>query len=105
MHETLVVALLAGCALGAVYFGGLWWTVRRGLSSEQPAPWFVGSLILRMGIALPGFYFASGGHWERLLFCLLGFATATVVVGWLSSRSGRASRPLAPEVTHAPYTR
>ena len=29
----LVLALLAGGVLGAMFFGGLWWTVRRGAAS------------------------------------------------------------------------
>ena len=39
MNEVLLLALAlsAGVLLGAVFFGGLWWTVRKGVSSEQPA--------------------------------------------------------------------
>ncbi|MDQ1251276.1 MAG: hypothetical protein QG646_349 [Euryarchaeota archaeon] len=69
----LISALVAGFFLGAFFFGGLWWTVQKGLSSRRPAFWFLGSMLLRTGIAIAGFYFASGGHWERLLMCLLGF--------------------------------
>ena len=69
MNETLtlVSALVTGVLLGGMFFGGLWWTVRKGVSSKQPALWFFGSLLLRMSIVLAGFYFVSGGHWERLL--------------------------------------
>ena len=49
---TLALALVAGLLLGAIFFGGLWWTVRKGISSKQPALWFLGSLLLRMSIAL-----------------------------------------------------
>ena len=68
MNETLILAppLAAGLVLGAFFFGGLWWTVRKGVSSKQPALWFFGSMLLRMSIALAGFYFVGGGHWERL---------------------------------------
>ena len=61
MNETLTLALAlaAGMLLGAIFFGGLWWTVRKGVSSEQPALWFFGSLLLRMSIALAGFYFVG----------------------------------------------
>ncbi len=55
---------VAGGLLGAIFFGGLWWTVRKGVSANQPALWFFGSLLLRMAIALAGFYFVSGGHWS-----------------------------------------
>jgi heme A synthase len=33
--------------LGVIFFGGLWWTVRKGLSSKRPALCFFGSLLLR----------------------------------------------------------
>ena len=31
---TLVLAGVAGGILGAIFFGGLWWTVRKGGSSK-----------------------------------------------------------------------
>jgi F1F0 ATPase subunit 2 len=39
----LAVALAAGLLLGAVFFGGLWWTVRKGVSSKRPALGFPGA--------------------------------------------------------------
>jgi F1F0 ATPase subunit 2 len=69
----LIPALVAGFLLGVVFFGGLWWTVQKGLSSKRPAFWFLGSLLIRTSTVVAGFYFASGGHWERLLICLFGF--------------------------------
>ena len=83
MHDilTLIFTLAAGVALGAVFFGGLWWTIRKGLGSKRPALWFFGSLLLRTGIVLIGFYVViAGGHWERLLACLLGFVIARLIV-------------------------
>ncbi|MDH4194979.1 MAG: ATP synthase subunit I, partial [Nitrospirota bacterium] len=72
----LMPALIAGVLLGAMFFGGLWWTVRKGVSSTRPARWFFGSLLLRTSITLAGFYVVSDGHWMRLLACLLGFTLA-----------------------------
>jgi F1F0 ATPase subunit 2 len=82
MHETLSLApaLVTGVLLGAMFFGGLWWTVRQGVSSKQSALWFLGSLLLRTSIALAGFYVIARGHWERLLVCLLGFVMARLIV-------------------------
>ena len=80
----LTLALLAGAGLGVIFFGGLWVTIRRGGSSERPALLFLSSLLLRISIALAGFYFVSGGHWERLLMCLLGFVMARFAVTWLT---------------------
>jgi len=82
MNETLSLApaLVTGLLLGVMFFSGLWWTVRKGFSSKRPALWFFGSLLLRMSITLAGFYIVSGGHWERLLVCLLGFVVARLIV-------------------------
>jgi F1F0 ATPase subunit 2 len=73
---TLLLALVAGGLLGAMFFGGLWWTVKKGLSAKRPALLFLGSLLLRTVLALAGFYFVSNGHWPRLLSCLFGFIVA-----------------------------
>ncbi len=82
MHEffALAVVAAAGGMLGAMFFGGLWFSVRKGVASPRPALWFFCSLLLRMGVALAGFYFASGGRWERLLACMLGFLVARLIV-------------------------
>jgi F1F0 ATPase subunit 2 len=77
---SFILASLVGVALGIVFFGGLWWTVRKGLSSQLSALWFSGSLLLRTGIALAGFYFVSHGEWPKLLACLLGFLLARFAV-------------------------
>ncbi len=104
MNETLGLALawLAGCAIGLVFFGGLWWTVRKGVSSRQPAIWFLGSLLLRMGIALAGFFAVSSGHWERLVSCLVGFVVARLAVTWLTRPAKEHLVPAAREVCPAP---
>jgi F1F0 ATPase subunit 2 len=104
MNETLILLLAwsAGGGLGAIFFGGLWWTVRQSVSSQRPALWFFGSWWLRMGVALPGFYFVAGGHWQRLLACLLGFVMARLLVTWLTRSSGKSRTGPALEISHAP---
>ncbi len=104
MNETLTLALawLVGGLLGAVFFGGLWWTVRKSVSSQQPALWIFGSLLVRMSLALTGFYFVAGSHWERMLVCLLGFVMARSVVKWLTRPSRAKPCRLAREAGHAP---
>ena len=103
MNETLTLtlALVAGLLLGAIFFGGLWWTVRKGVSSRQPALWFFGSLLLRMSIVPAGFYFVSGGHWERLLVCLLGFVMARFIVMRLTGPPVEHHNSPAKETGHA----
>ncbi|MFO7663677.1 MAG: ATP synthase subunit I [Chloroflexota bacterium] len=98
---SLAPALASGLLLGAIFFGGLWWTVRKSVSSKQPTLWFFGSLLLRMSIALAGFYFVSGGHWERLLACLLGFVTARLIVTRLSGPPVEPYNAPVKESSHA----
>lgn len=104
MNDTLalVLAWIAGAALGAVFFGGLWWTVRKSLASAKPALWVFGSLLLRMGITMTGFYFVSGGDWQRLLVCLLGFVMARQIVTRLTRLPEEVQTRQSQEVRHAP---
>ena len=99
---SLALALAAGMLLGAIFFGGLWLTVRKGASSKQPALWFFGSLLLRMSIALVGFYFVGRGHWDRLLACLVGFVVARFIVMLLTRPPVQEHNSRAKEVSHAP---
>ncbi len=82
MSESMGVltAVLAGMIVGIVFFGGLWWTVRRALSSGQAAIWFSGSFVARTVIALTDFYFAAQGDWRRMLGCVAGFLGARMCV-------------------------
>ena len=98
---SLALALVTGVLLGGVFFGGLWWTVRKVVSSKQPAFWLLGSALLRMSIALAGFYFVAQGHWERLLVCLLGFVMARQIVTRLTRVTEKPTY-WAKEASHAP---
>jgi F1F0 ATPase subunit 2 len=76
----LAPALAIGVLIGILFFGGLWWTVQKLVSSKRPELWFFGSMLLRTGIALAAFYFIAGGNWQRLIVCLIGFITARFIV-------------------------
>jgi F1F0 ATPase subunit 2 len=99
---TLAPAGVAGLALGAVFFAGLWWTVRKGVASRHAAAWFLGSLMVRSGIVLAGFYVAAGDDWERLLACLLGFTLARFLVTRLAGPPLESGRAPASEAGNAP---
>ena len=97
----MVLALVAGVLLGALFFGGLWWTVRKGISSKRPGLWFMGSLLLRTSIVLAGFYFVSAAHWERLPACLIGFVIARLIVTRLTGPPVETHNSPAKENGHA----
>ncbi|MHB8763152.1 MAG: N-ATPase subunit AtpR [Deferrisomatales bacterium] len=101
----LALASVAGALLGGGFFGGLWWTVRKGVSSPRPALWFGGSLVLRMAVVLAGFHAVGGGHWQRLLACLLGFAVARFAVRRLTGPPVHPPHLSPPQVAgHAPQS-
>jgi F1F0 ATPase subunit 2 len=76
----LLASLLGGALLGLAFFGGLRWTVRRGVTARSPALWFLGSALLRQGLCLVGFYLLARDDWHRLLLCLVGFLVARTVL-------------------------
>jgi F1F0 ATPase subunit 2 len=82
MHEpTMWLAVtLAGVALGMIFYGGLWWTVRKGVDSRQPALWFLGSMLLRLALVAAGLALVGGGDWRRVLLCLIGVAIGRIAV-------------------------
>ena len=104
MNENLMllIAGVAGMVLGIFFFGGLWWTVRKGVTSKRPALWFMGSSLLRMSITVAGFYFIGQGQWRRLVACLLGFVAARLIVLRLTRLPVEKQKSPAQEASHAP---
>lgn len=88
MSEIGVIAsaLAAGMFLGILFFGGLWWTVQRGLTAANPAIWFGLSSLLRMAIILAALYYIARSGWPSLLVCLCGLLVARVVVARLTRK-------------------
>ncbi len=72
----LLMIFSIGIALGVIFFGGLWWTVLKGIHTKRPGLLFSISMVLRTGITLTGFLIVSKGSFERLAACLLGFFLA-----------------------------
>ncbi len=98
----LALTLLAGGGLGLVFFGGLWWTVQKALVSPRPALWFFGSLVLRTGAVVGGFYVVAGSDWRRWLAGLAGFVLARLVVIRFTRRLPVPSTRTITEAHHAP---
>ena len=66
--------------LGIIFFGGLWWTVTRGLGAAVPAVWFGLSALLRMAIAVSGFYYFARLGLPSLVACLCGVLAARAAI-------------------------
>jgi F1F0 ATPase subunit 2 len=80
----LALALVAGGALGAFYFGTLWLVVRRLDRLPWPAVWLGVTGILRLAVVLALFALLVGTRWERLAAALVGFVAVRVVLTrWL----------------------
>lgn len=79
----LVIAImisLAGFGLGYFYFGGLLWTINRGLTAKKPWLWFLISWWIRTAIVMGSFYILFNGQWQRLVLALGGFLLARLVI-------------------------
>jgi F1F0 ATPase subunit 2 len=83
MKIEIAVSLMVGLGIGAFYFFGLWWTVRRLPAMRTPALWTFGSFMVRTAVCVVVFYLTMQGRWENLLICLAGFTLARL---WLVRR-------------------
>ena len=84
----LLVALAAGLVLGTGFFGGLWWTVHRGLTAAMPALWFGLSALGRMAVVLYGLYCFARLGLPDLIACLCGLLVARVAVKHFTRLAG-----------------
>ena len=102
MNENLlmIAAFVAGMALGTLFFGGLWLTVKKIVTAKVPALWVLGSFISRVGIVLIGFYFISSGSWQRLVSCLVGFIAARFIVIHFTKSIDEKQIQLRKEAAH-----
>lgn len=77
-----ILSFLAGALLGAIFFGGLWWTVQKITGSGSPYLLSVVSFVVRTAIILTGFYFLLTAGWPYLLSALLGFLAVRTVLAY-----------------------
>lgn len=75
-----LLVLLGGAGLGLLFFGGLWFTSKKMLTSKRVVLWYLGSLFIRVGITLLGFYYMGQNSLVYMLICLLGFIIARFIV-------------------------
>lgn len=80
----LFASLTFGLILGALFFGGLWWTIRNLQKVSHPALLFLASALTRTILAISGFWFIGvwldeASRWQRLTVCLAGFILARMI--------------------------
>lgn len=78
----IVISVVSGCLLGIIYFGGLWYTVKRipDLPGRKMYVLIISSFIVRTFFVLLGFYFLLSFHWAYLLLAFLAFILTRQVV-------------------------
>lgn len=81
MNDILMLSLqfVVGVLLGAFFYGGLWWTVRR-VAANAPAVWLFGSFIVRAILVLTGLYAVTRGEWRGMAACFAGFLVVRPVL-------------------------
>jgi F1F0 ATPase subunit 2 len=82
---TLLACLVAGVALGLIFFGGLWWTLQRVPQVRHPGLLVAASLALRSAVVMTGLFLVFDDQLERLGAALLG---VFAVRAWLRRRIG-----------------
>lgn len=85
------IALVGGTALGIVYFGGLWLTVRDTVEKKRSVWLLIGSFLLRTGILLLVFYALVIQHWAYLI---VAFTSFLVVRHFILNRMRKSSEAL-----------
>jgi F1F0 ATPase subunit 2 len=76
----VIIPFATGLVLGTFCFGGLWWTVTRGVRSHNPALWLLLSAMGRLALVFAGIYLVARNGLADLLFCLIGFVVSRALV-------------------------
>lgn len=67
-----MIEFLVGIILGAIFFGGLYWTVKKLNEVKNPSLLIVFSFLLRVAVLLIGLYYVSQNGFQGVLLSLLG---------------------------------
>lgn len=102
MNEAIVfiISFISGLLLGWVFFAGLWITLKDIGHARHPVLRIFGSLLLRMGLVLAGFYaLIQWAGWPHLLVATLGFTLLRLALaqrlrqpGAISTRKKRSQQ-------------
>jgi F1F0 ATPase subunit 2 len=93
----IIIVFICGIILGIIFFGGLWLTIKKSVTSKTPGLLFFASFLIRTGIALLGFYFLAANNWKNMVACLVGFIISRFIIKQYTKHETHA---IAKEVTH-----
>jgi F1F0 ATPase subunit 2 len=77
---SLLLAMSTGMVAGALYFAGLWWTVRLLPLLRRPVLHAFISFCFRLAALLSIFIAVMQSDWRKMLLCLAGFALAGLLL-------------------------
>lgn len=82
----MILGAVVGFAVGAVFYGGLRWTVLRLPEHPHPALLVGGSFLLRSGLVIAAVLLAGQGSWLGMVAVLAGMVIARLSLMPLLSR-------------------
>ena len=71
--KLILFSIISGGLAGLIYFGGLWYTVRKLAFSAIPHGLLILSMALRLAIVLMAFFMLVRLSWFYLLIALISF--------------------------------
>lgn len=93
----LTLSFAAGLLVGAAYFAGLWFTVRRLTGTGLAPLWLFVSAVVRLAVLVGALFWIMDGRGEKLLAALAGVLVARLVATWTARVSdtpeAKADRP------------
>ena len=106
----ITISFAAGLIIGAVYFAGLWFTVRRVTDTGAAPLWLLVSAVVRLAFLVAALFWIMDGRWERLLAALAGVIVARLVATWMArfndtAEGKRVDRPQTIGATDADHAR
>ena len=77
---SILLVFSTGLGLGAIFYGGLWLTVRGLPTARNPLVFTLASFWIRTLLVLAGFLLVATGSWSNGLIFLAGFTTGRFAV-------------------------
>lgn len=76
----IILNVSGGLLLGGFFYLGLYWTVKKGVSSKYPGFLFATSFFIRILVVLGGILFLTKGRMGAMVACLMGLLLSRTLV-------------------------